>query len=806
MWDRRETLIRDRADCKQISQTMSCFDASSLIGGDFLSVFESIDLGTSTVPLVSDQDDVGNDDRRLHQDNSISVARRKASRPKGVASFIRISQGSNPNDEALTQETSTESQKLPGFRSFLENAGRNFSLRSFFRKFLDEEPLKEMCSSSRMDALQHFIFFHVPAIATTIFLLSLYIKRFRWPPARPTDDELAALQFAAKIHETFILASLTDILLHRIRWGLLGKHGVTLGFVTSPFHMGFPLMYMFSWEFWAAALKSKTSRPFHIKNIVLIVILALLGVGASPFSAIAVIPRIGWWELPKWQHKNKIVPTISQTWCVRGDIYPIEVDSSFAERLKNVTGGEIGALSAEGVSRNPTTILSALELLLKDPPLIPILANLSVPTTTEKESARPISFSVGPDSRTSANSSYYAYATTPMNFVARAVHSDSLALSSLKPLVKSEAWKPSGTAKWKQPLVFVHCSRRPDVNLLNATQATFEFDFSYPESERVRFPINMSHFDGPFKDIMDKKEDLVDTDFFWTAPSFLDIQDGMPYPITNSILFGQGYKNRGFSRFDIDLCFVQAQWVEADVWVHKPSSFQIQSHLKIPPDRLMPSIENDLNNENIIIMKEEWLREIGITGTNTSFRNTAYHQAMDFCVDFPWAEKCMPTFLSLYLTDALSVMTRHENGSTTDPDTTVVRNLFLEHAYSYIFTDSRTIPLAFSGLLLHVIIALLHLLVTVCAKKPWYSPRWADFGQMLVLALRSTAPEGLRNVGAGVQSSETWKLAAFVREVGEEKQLEMIVGEEAAAVQGEDDDEAQRGQGLRIPQPGIKYG
>ncbi|CAM1504258.1 Fc.00g018490.m01.CDS01 [Cosmosporella sp. VM-42] len=71
-----------------------------------------------------------------------------------------------------------------------------------------KETKKEVCSNSKAPALWKFVFFHLPAISITMTLFALHLKQFRWKPSHPTSEELSALQFAAKAHESLILISL----------------------------------------------------------------------------------------------------------------------------------------------------------------------------------------------------------------------------------------------------------------------------------------------------------------------------------------------------------------------------------------------------------------------------------------------------------------------------------------------------------------------------------------------------------------------------------------------------------------------
>lgn len=222
-----------------------------------------------------------------------------------------------------TFNTSTFSQDLSDFEvnpSDPEGATEASPAPDNFNR----EPKKEVCTDKRMSAIRSFVLFHLPAISVTLALAVFYFKKVQWLHGHPTTAELIMLQFAAKAHESLILVSLTDILLHRIRYGLLleGTGGVPLGFLSSPFQLASPIRYFFSWELWGAILNPAASRQFHAETSVLILLLVLIGLGASPFSAILMIPRQGWWALMDGLGEEEVID--AQTYFVpRSDENPI---------------------------------------------------------------------------------------------------------------------------------------------------------------------------------------------------------------------------------------------------------------------------------------------------------------------------------------------------------------------------------------------------------------------------------------------------------------------------------------------------
>lgn len=171
--------------------------------------------------------------------------------------------------------------------------------------------------------------FHLIPVSVNFALLGLYVREVLWTPPWPTTNILNTLQFAAKVHETLMIASLASILLHHIRYKLLSSsQGVPLGLATSPFRL-LDLTYLWSQEFSAAwsseqGIRIVVSVVFHVY---LFVLAAILG----PASAISMLPRLGDWEIAGAVAKAPFKAVDLQLY-VGGrlsDIYPQRITSSF---------------------------------------------------------------------------------------------------------------------------------------------------------------------------------------------------------------------------------------------------------------------------------------------------------------------------------------------------------------------------------------------------------------------------------------------------------------------------------------------
>lgn len=178
---------------------------------------------------------------------------------------------------------------------------------------------------------------HLLPVAINFTLLGLYMRRVSWTPPWPTTNVLNALQFAAKIHETLMVASLVTILLHHIRHRLLSpdNRGLPLGLITSPFRL-LDIIYLCSREFWATLRNLGSLHTSEIITIVLHLFLFILAAVLGPASAISMLPRLGEWELAKSItgapfysiHDRKIVYQVY--FCAElSDIFPKTITASF---------------------------------------------------------------------------------------------------------------------------------------------------------------------------------------------------------------------------------------------------------------------------------------------------------------------------------------------------------------------------------------------------------------------------------------------------------------------------------------------
>ena len=109
-------------------------------------------------------------------------------------------------------------------------------------------------------------------------------------------QKLAALQFAAKLHELLMLASISTAMFGYIREQMAFGEGVTIGtlFAGQQFSS---INNLWSMEFWSAVYDiqggGRKKPKYYI--VVLIALATILGVSVGPSGAVLMRPRLDWW-------------------------------------------------------------------------------------------------------------------------------------------------------------------------------------------------------------------------------------------------------------------------------------------------------------------------------------------------------------------------------------------------------------------------------------------------------------------------------------------------------------------------------
>ncbi|KAF4446715.1 hypothetical protein F53441_9648 [Fusarium austroafricanum] len=617
-------------------------------------------------------------------------------------------------------------------------------------------------TGSKLLALRHFALFHLPAIAGTLVLLSLYIAKIRWhnPPA----DALNAIQFTAKAHEALILISLGDILLHRIFHGLLHKDGGTpIGFLPSPFSLGAPLQYLVSSQLWTPIIRSNNNSRSHRITGIMIIFIALLSIGASPLSAVAMIPRQRWWDNPgvdigrgvHVMQLNNSLYTSNLASFKPSELFDEEWSPTFWTRPSQeafLQGLGLITMSNSGRSVNfPWT-------------------NITYNNYWTDYQYRPISL---------RSSGKAAITTCSMSAVAQFMGviwrvwddpSEEWLISA-----EHEPVDPTRRKKGKQPLVSVECSQ----SFLKDGVATFEFG-SIDEKNKT---ISLDTKKYPI--LKDEVKNVTNSTTL-LGYHFLNLRNSLKLPISTDILFVNSFNDTRLNdekkapEVGLNLCFITATWTEADNWIEFSKSNDVRSHLTFENDNALPTIRDTYDTDDFIVLEPEWMRNIASLPNRLS-NKTSYEQMADYCAsNGGFVELCLQKTLSLHVTDAISQMGAYvwkdeEDEKHLEPDLDVIRLGMYIKTYGYDFYGSRGIALAFAVLLLHVIIVLIHLVQILVSKHPWQGSSWDTFGDMLVLALGSRAPDETENFNEKPTKSKIWTKTLTVSGGGNEGRSQMLL-------------------------------
>lgn len=108
------------------------------------------------------------------------------------------------------------------------------------------------------------------------------------------DAKFIGLQFAAKLHELTITASLTAVIFSYIRHELVTDSGLPFGAIMAGFQFK-EISYLWSMEFWGVIRANWRRWQDKTGLIFLIIIGTALSLSAGPSSATLMRPRLDWW-------------------------------------------------------------------------------------------------------------------------------------------------------------------------------------------------------------------------------------------------------------------------------------------------------------------------------------------------------------------------------------------------------------------------------------------------------------------------------------------------------------------------------
>jgi hypothetical protein len=148
------------------------------------------------------------------------------------------------------------------------------------------------------------LFIHGVALATIALLAYFNFTDYFWQEVSNETDvlkkdlhltqnsALKALQYAAKLHEILMQASLSALALYYAHKLMVGSRGIPLGLIDTPYNGGSPGMLR-HYRFWETRLFRSQYRLFAL----FLLVASILSISIGPSSAILMIPSLDWWPV-----------------------------------------------------------------------------------------------------------------------------------------------------------------------------------------------------------------------------------------------------------------------------------------------------------------------------------------------------------------------------------------------------------------------------------------------------------------------------------------------------------------------------
>ena len=133
---------------------------------------------------------------------------------------------------------------------------------------------------------------HALPLAAAVILLYLNLSNY-YVGSTFSQESQTALQFAAKLHEVLMVASITTVALSYLYWEL-SSTGIPFGLAFAGLEVT-KLSYLFSSEF-LGSIQSRQFSFWHKARLILtITFTTALVATVGPSSAATMIPRRGYW-------------------------------------------------------------------------------------------------------------------------------------------------------------------------------------------------------------------------------------------------------------------------------------------------------------------------------------------------------------------------------------------------------------------------------------------------------------------------------------------------------------------------------
>ncbi len=512
---------------------------------------------------------------------------------------------------------------------------------------------------------------HLLPLLVTVAIICLNAREVYWQDLGfPNQNAiLQALQYAAKAHEMMMAGSLTAIVVYQIRYDLSGSEGVPLGFLTAGFQLN-DLWFVLTKNFFGGATARAHSigwSRFSRLTYFLVLGFALTSV-VGPSSAVAMIPRLDWWDMSQveafgWEYKDRVYFNHTEAELWPGDITnAIYADVSWcsatnisnqdcAVRAIDVVGPWISLHQSQGTKPNIT--------VFQDFEVTRYLTSQGGPPDN---SSWTVSSTIGS-----------VFAKDLNHYWDWQVENGSLPTSVSRPLLRPAFINP--TFKVKKPLVQAQCQSYFNPDWENET-------FEFPHDKLLtppldgfkdevwslpnEFVLNLKGNDSDIGNISDPNHPWILFDWFDAASNF----SSQGAPSLGAVVIYLAANGTGLVPV-LTTCSFDGRWAPVKYYLDPKDTITIRQDSPNPMDILNGSSKEAANELTRMRMSLDWANTLNIQGSDSDVPSTTVVEEMltgfsggNFI--FPETERTeagyvmksldwrLSTTLGLYLTEGLA--------------------------------------------------------------------------------------------------------------------------------------------------------
>ena len=450
---------------------------------------------------------------------------------------------------------------------------------------------------------------HLVPLGVTIAIILLNARKFYFQDLGLSrqNAELQAFQYGAKAHEMMMTTSLTAIVLYQFRSDLYGSKGVPLGFLTAGFQLNTPSSVPTK-KFWGGATaRAHSSKWWRLSRLTYLLVLgfALTSV-VGPSSAIAMIPRLDWWDMSQVQAFGREYNDRVYFNHTEAELWPGDIT--------NAIYADVNWCSAANISKQDCAV-RAIDIV--GPWISRHQSEGTKPNITvfqDSEVSRYLTSQGGPpdnSSRTVSSTIPSILAKDLNHYWDWQVENGSLPTSVSRPLLRPAFINL--TFKMKKPLVQVQCQSylNPDWE-----RETFEF----PHDELVTPPLDAFRDDtwglpnefvlnlkGNESSTYDRKHSRFLFDWFDAASNF----SGQGVPSLGAVAIYFAWNGTAFVPV-LTTCSVDGRWTPVQYYLDPKDTITIRQDSPNPIDILNGSSKEAANGLTRMRMSLDWANTMNV--------------------------------------------------------------------------------------------------------------------------------------------------------------------------------------------------